>query len=210
MSANRCDIAVGRSLELTAEYIGTVLNSVLFYRGVYPPEYFAQVPCRLVKADASARIRKQPTTPVLEQAEGKAYMRDVLGDVIDLLSASLLSTVVLQVVDDHDAVIETWCIDVNSDAEEIRRAEARGKAYSFKSGESTMEECQLALQQLVETVMYLPPDPSACSFRLFVRSSEAPNEDWHPDGTPLEEDTKEVCLKPIATSFITVSVALAI
>ena len=201
---------MGRSLELVAEYIGTVLNSILFHRGVYPTEYFAHVPCRLVKSDPAARIRKQPTTPVLEQEEGKTYMRNVLGDILDLLSASQLSSVAVQVVDDEEAVIESWCIDVNTDVDEIRRAESRGKAYSFKSGESTIEECQVALQQLVETVMYLPPDPSACSFRIFVRSVDVPNGEWVEEASPLPEDTKEVCLKPIATSFTTVSVALTI
>lgn len=210
MSHNRCDIAAARSLELTAEYVGTVLNSILFYRGVYPPSYFAHVPCRLVKPDTTSRHRKQPTTPVLNNEAGRSYMRDVLGDILDLLSASQLGSVVLEVLDENGDSVENWCIDITTDEDELRRAEARGKAYSFKSGESTIEECQGSLQQLMETVTYLPPDPTVCTFRVFIRAVGSPNGPWSTERSPLSDGSKEVRLRSVSTSFTTIGVALAI
>eukprot|EP00758_Cryptobia_borreli_P010375 Tbor_TRINITY_DN5561_c2_g1::TRINITY_DN5561_c2_g1_i9::g.13096::m.13096/K02537/MAD2; mitotic spindle assembly checkpoint protein MAD2 len=183
MSYHRAQIASDRSFDLMSELLGVTINAILYYRKVYPTTSFEILETDLVypieiqqvlldnspinnnnnknKNNKKNKKNNFGIIPVIKDVNAKEYTSLVLSDALGWLNEGSLEAIVIELINNNNnnlnnnnnnnTVLERWTINIESEFPNFSKDE-----NLFKKRSTTKEECRKFIQQLIETVDYLP------------------------------------------------------
>lgn len=153
-------ITLKGSCDIVKEFFHYSVNSILYQRGVYPPESFRRVQnyglTMLVTAD--------------EKLEG--YLEQVLRQLGTWLLEGRVSQVVCVIKGvESGETLERWVFDVEAEREEGHEnsgAAGNVRKVSDKDEKEVKKEIRAIIRQITSSVTFLPMLQEACAFDLLV------------------------------------------
>ncbi|CAN8074422.1 unnamed protein product, partial [Agarophyton chilense] len=191
-------ISVSGSADLVADFFSYGVNTLLYLRGVYPPETF------------SPAQKYGVTVYVSTDRAVQRFLQSVLAQMRTWLHTSSLRRVVVVIASAATKkVLERWAFDVcvsdpshpSSDASDVSAASAPKKHAVI------MAEIQAIIRQISASVAFLPILDEACSFDMLIytdKSTETPAK-WQESGPRIIPDAQHVTLRSFSTSVHDVS-----
>ncbi|XP_067862814.1 mitotic spindle assembly checkpoint protein MAD2A isoform X2 [Heptranchias perlo] len=163
------------------------INSILYQRGIYPPESFT----RVQKYGLTMLVT---TDPVLNN-----YLKNVVGQLKDWLCNHFVQRLVVVVnsIETNEA-LERWQFDIDCDKTMTESSQAREK-----SEKAIQDEIRSVIRQITATVTFLPLLDAACSFDLLIytdKDLEVP-EKWEESGPQFINNSEEVRLRSFTTTI---------
>lgn len=194
-TATKNIITLKGSVDIVTEFFGYSINSILFQRGIYPPETFQ-------------RQKKYGLAMLVTQDENlKTYLKNVLSQLQQWLMDGKVQKLVLVIEGVESKVtLERWQFNIEQDRSVT--AESRGKA---KSQKEITKEIQAIIRQITASVTFLPLLEEPCTFDLLIYAYE----DAQVPGTWEESDAKtienqtEVKLRSFSTKVHSVDAMVA-
>ncbi|XP_069782714.1 mitotic spindle assembly checkpoint protein MAD2A [Narcine bancroftii] len=180
-------ITLRGSAEVVSQFFSYGINSILYQRGIYPPESFT----RVQKYGLTMLVT---TDPVL-----KNYLKNVVGQLKDWLCNHFVQrlVVVINSVETNE-VLERWQFDIECDKTMTDNSQAREK-----SEKAIQDEIRSVIRQITATVTFLPLLDAACSFDLLIytdKDLEVP-EKWEESGPQFINNSEEVRLRSFTTTI---------
>eukprot|EP00762_Andalucia_godoyi_P003493 ANDGO_04331.mRNA.1 Mitotic spindle assembly checkpoint protein MAD2A len=194
-------ITLRGSTQMVVEFFAYAVNSILYQRGIYPPESFT---------------RKQKYGLAM-MVTSDAGLQEYLGKVLSQLSSWMMSRTVQKLVlvitgSESGTTLERWVFDVQQD----RNATASNGGtvlptgwtgedpvvYGTKSEKEIQGEIQAIVRQITASVTFLPLLNETCSFDLLVytdKQCEVPAE-WEESDPRYIQNSNEVKLRSFTTS----------
>ncbi|EOD04035.1 hypothetical protein EMIHUDRAFT_69270 [Emiliania huxleyi CCMP1516] len=159
-SATASSITLKGSVAIVTEFFNYSINSILYQRGIYPPETFR----RVSKYGLTMLVTSDDALP----PTASGYLDNVLTQLSSWLSDGTVQKLVVVVsAIATGETLERWVFDVHTDA----GAGAEGGAN--KSEKEVMGEIQAAImRQITASVTFLPLLDDACSFDLLVYTTD--------------------------------------
>ncbi|XP_078267443.1 mitotic spindle assembly checkpoint protein MAD2A [Rhinoraja longicauda] len=185
--ATREGITLRGSADIVAQFFSYGINSILYQRGIYPPESFT----RVQKYGLTMLVT---TDPVLNN-----YLKNVVGQLKDWLCNHFVQRLVVVVnsIETND-VLERWQFDIECDKTMTENSEAR-----VTSEKAIQDEIRSVIRQITATVTFLPLLDAACSFDLLIytdKDLEVP-EMWEESGPQFINNSEEVRLRSFTTTI---------
>ncbi len=151
------EINIKGSSALVTEFFGYSINSILYQRGVYPPEMFF----RVNKYGLTLLVSNDPSLT--------KYITKILEHVKEwLLSASAQKLVlVINSIEDKE-VLERWVFNIEAFAPSV--SEASGNVVE-KSEKEINKEIAAIIRQITASVSFLPLLQERCEFDMLVYTS---------------------------------------
>ncbi|XP_067873324.1 mitotic spindle assembly checkpoint protein MAD2A [Heterodontus francisci] len=180
-------ITLRGSAAIVSEFFNYGINSILYQRGIYPPESFT----RLQKYGLTMLVT---TDPVLNN-----YLKNVVDQLKDWLCnhfVQRLVVVINSIVTNE--VLERWQFDIECDKTMTENSQAREK-----SEKAIQDEIRSVIRQITATVTFLPLLDTACSFDLLIytdKDLEVP-EKWEESGPQFINNSEEVRLRSFTTTI---------
>ncbi|KFO90766.1 Mitotic spindle assembly checkpoint protein MAD2A, partial [Buceros rhinoceros silvestris] len=165
------------------------INSILYQRGIYPPETFTRAQkyglTLLVTTDPDL---KNYLNNVVEQMKGGRVREGWDG----LLTAAEL---VLHI--ENNEVLERWQFDIECD-----KTAKDETAPRQKSQKAVQDEIRSVIRQITATVTFLPLLETACAFDLLIYTDKdlAVPEKWEESGPQFIANSEEVRLRSFTTT----------
>merc|ERR1712194_223031 len=127
------------SVEIVTEFFGYSINSILYQRGIYPPETFR-------------RVNKYGLTMLVTTDDAlNAYLENVLTQLSQWLAAGSVQKLVVVVTGQQtQETLERWVFDVHTD----KSVGPEGKVE--KSQKEITSEIQAIIRQITASVTFLP------------------------------------------------------
>jgi mitotic spindle assembly checkpoint protein MAD2 len=149
--ATKSNITLKGSVEIVTEFFGYSINSILYQRGIYPPETFR-------------RVNKYGLTMLVTTDDAlNAYLENVLKQLSQLLAAGSVQKLVVVVTGQQtQETLERWVFDVHTD----KSVGPEGKVE--KSQKEITSEIQAIIRQITASVTFLPLLDEPCTFDLLV------------------------------------------
>ncbi|XP_028842135.1 mitotic spindle assembly checkpoint protein MAD2A [Denticeps clupeoides] len=195
MSSTLKGITLKGSAEIVADFFSFGINSILYQRGIYPPETFT----RVSHYDMSLQV----TT----DAKLKNYLTNVVTQLKEWLSECTVQKLVLVIMClETNEVLERWQFDIQCD-----KTAKESSVPREKSIKSIQEEIRSVIRQITATVTFLPLLENTCAFDLLVytdKDLEVP-EKWEESGPQIINNSEEVRLRSFTTSIHKVSSMVA-
>lgn len=192
----RNTITLKGSTEIVTEFFAYSINSILYQRGIYPPESFAKV--------NKYGLQMMVTSDQWLQR----YLQQVLSQLSEwLLSGSVQKLVVVVSSMQTQAVLERWTFDIETD----KQAVASGVAVSEKSHKEIQNEIQAIVRQITASITFLPLLQDACTFDLLVYcdSSVHVPRTWEESAPKYINNQQEVRLRSFSTKIHKVDAVVA-
>eukprot|EP00188_Purpureofilum_apyrenoidigerum_P004782 Plantae.Rhodophyta-Purpureofilum_apyrenoidigerum.ctg5669.p1 GENE.Plantae.Rhodophyta-Purpureofilum_apyrenoidigerum.ctg5669~~Plantae.Rhodophyta-Purpureofilum_apyrenoidigerum.ctg5669.p1 ORF type:complete len:203 (+),score=49.43 Plantae.Rhodophyta-Purpureofilum_apyrenoidigerum.ctg5669:139-747(+) len=147
-------ITLKGSVDIVREFFGFAVNSILYQRGIYPPETFT-------------RVSKYGLTMLVSTDTGLLkYIDNVLNQLSNWLGTGTVQKLVIVMTSiDTSKTLERWAFDVITDEEAIRGGENVPKERSQKD---IMTEIQAIIRQITASVTFLPLLDEPCTFDMLV------------------------------------------
>ncbi|KAG5261431.1 hypothetical protein AALO_G00304450 [Alosa alosa] len=187
MSSTLKGITLKGSSEIVAEFFSFGINSILYQRGIYPPETFS----RVTQYDLSLML----TT----DTKLKNYLTNVVAQLKEWLCECTVQKLVLVITClETNEVLERWQFDIECD-----KTAQESSAPREKSIKAIQEEIRSVIRQITATVTFLPLLETACAFDLLVytdKDLEVP-EKWEESGPQTISQSEEVRLRSFTTSI---------
>lgn len=187
-------ITLKGSTALVTEFFHYAVNSVLFQRGIYPPETFTRV------------AKYGLTMLVTTEAALTDYLSATLGQVAEWLGRGELQALVLAIASvETGAVVERWVFDVEAseDGEEGEAAAAGrgGGIKAPKEEKAVTAEIQAIIRQITASITFLPLLEDACTFDLifYVSAAAATPEECEESGGRCVVNAQQVRLRSFDT-----------
>jgi len=202
------------SAQIVAEFFDYGINSILYQRGIYPPESFT---------------RKQEYGLTLLMSTDKKvskFISDILAQVKDWLEKKQVKKLVVVLLDvDTNEVLERWefNIEVEDDAKEGAKENLGGnnmdksdaKAGSEKKQEKDVakikQEIRDVIRQITASVTFLPLLDCLCTFDVLIYTpdnTEVPQE-WKESDAKIITNSEEVKLRSFSTGVHKVDTAVS-
>ncbi|XP_072446078.1 mitotic spindle assembly checkpoint protein MAD2A isoform X2 [Chiloscyllium punctatum] len=163
------------------------INSILYQRGIYPPESFT----RVQKYGLTMLVT---TDPILNN-----YLKNVVGQLKDWLCNHFVQRLVVVINSiETNEVLERWQFDIECDKTMTDNSQPREK-----SEKAIQDEIRSVIRQITATVTFLPLLDTACSFDLLVytdKDLEVP-EKWEESGPQFINNSEEVRLRSFTTTI---------
>uniref|UniRef100_A0A8C9SK86 MAD2 mitotic arrest deficient-like 1 (yeast) n=1 Tax=Scleropages formosus TaxID=113540 RepID=A0A8C9SK86_SCLFO len=216
MSSTLKGITLKGSAELVAEFFSFGINSILYQRGIYPPETFT----RVTQYDMSLYLTVDPKlktylNSVVSQLKG-AYGLPRVGMAFGgqrgvschdcdtvfgtewLFDCTVQKLVVVISCLETNEVLERWQFDIECD-----KSAKESSAPREKSIKSIQEEIRSVIRQITATVTFLPLLETACAFDLLVYTDKdlVVPEKWEESGPQMIIDSEEVRLRSFTTTI---------
>ncbi|TYZ62029.1 hypothetical protein PybrP1_011531 [[Pythium] brassicae (nom. inval.)] len=180
-------ITLKGSTELVTEFFSYSINSILYQRGIYPPESFKQVQKyglnMLVTADEKLDV----------------FFRKFLHQLSNWLMRGEVQKLVVVVTGvETQEVLERWAFEVHADQSGETNAAAQPKPRK-----EIMSEIQAIIRQITASVSFLPLLEEQCTFDLLVytdKDSEVPAL-WEESDPRFIKDSTEVRLRSFTTKI---------
>lgn len=165
-------ITLKGSAQIVAEFFNYAVNSILYQRGVYPPESF--------EAKKNYGLTLWST---IDESLSK-YLSTVLLQMKEWLAQGTLQKLVLVIADvESKDVQERWTFDIETNKEVVN-----GGLEPEKSEKDIQQEIQAIIRQITASVTFLPLLDGPCTFDLLVYTdvkSDVP-EEWE------ESDARQI------------------
>ncbi|KAG0443716.1 hypothetical protein HPB47_014605 [Ixodes persulcatus] len=188
-------ITLKGSAQIVTEFFNYGINSILYQRGVYPPEMFT-------KAQKYGLSILMTSDKPLQK-----YLDTVLSQLKGWLEAKMVHQVVLVISSiDTKETLERWEFRIQTDDEMTDERHPKKKEIS-----DIQNEIKSVIRQIVASVTYLPILEIACAFDLLIytnKDSDLPQK-WADSSPLLIEDAEMVHLKSFSTSVHSVDTAVA-
>ncbi|NWU82659.1 MD2L1 protein, partial [Onychorhynchus coronatus] len=216
-------ITLRGSAELVAEFFSYGINSILYQRGIYPPETFSRVQkyglTLLVTTDPELTNYLNNVTEQMKGAGGGSRALPPVG-LLALLALSvtawLLSewlykcivqrlVVVISSIENNE-VLERWQFDIECD-----KTAKDDNGPREKSQKAIQDEIRSVIRQITATVTFLPLLESACAFDLLIYTDKdlAVPEKWEESGPQFITNSEEVRLRSFTTTIHKVNTMVA-
>ncbi|KAF6730864.1 Mitotic spindle assembly checkpoint protein MAD2A [Oryzias melastigma] len=218
MTSTLKGITLKGSAELVAEFFSFGINSILYQRGIYPPETFT----RVTHYDMSLQVTTEPKL--------NNYLTNVVSQLKEwLFECSVQKLVLVITCLETNEVLERWQFDIECD-----KSAKESSAPREKSIKTIQDEIRSVIRQITATVTFLPlletqcEFPSVCqlfcsgvpltsllffagSFDLLVYTDKdlVVPEKWEESGPQIIDQSEEVRLRSFTTSIHKVSSMVA-
>uniref|UniRef100_A0A7S3NK88 HORMA domain-containing protein n=1 Tax=Aureoumbra lagunensis TaxID=44058 RepID=A0A7S3NK88_9STRA len=190
-------ISLSGSVEIVREFFEFAINSILYQRGIYPPENFS-------------RVAKYGLGMMVTTDEGlRSYMRDVLSQLNGWLETGDVQRLVVVVTGvDSEKTLERWVFAVETSRCDKENTITKA---ATKSSKDITNEIQAIIRQITASVTFLPLLDEPCAFDLLVytrKSSSVPGtwEDTDPRYIP---NANEVKLRSFTTKIHNIDTAVS-
>uniref|UniRef100_A0A3P9BPU7 MAD2 mitotic arrest deficient-like 1 (yeast) n=1 Tax=Maylandia zebra TaxID=106582 RepID=A0A3P9BPU7_9CICH len=152
MTSTLKGITLKGSAELVAEFFSFGINSILYQRGIYPPETFT----RVTHYDLSLLLTTDPKL--------KSYLTNVVSQLKEWLFECTVQKLVLVITClETNEVLERWQFDIECD-----KSAKESSAPREKSIKTIQHEIRSVIRQITATVTFLPLLETPCAFDLLV------------------------------------------
>ncbi|KAE8363010.1 DNA-binding protein [Aspergillus caelatus] len=193
------------SSKLVAEFFEYSINSILFQRGVYPPEDFTTVK----KYGLNMLITSDDQV--------KAYIKKIMSQLNKWMMGGKISKLVVVITDKETGEhVERWQFDVeifgkrskstksqaSGDKENAGPENADPQAPVEKTEKEIQEEIQAIFRQITASVTFLPVLDGDCTFNVLVYAdadSEVPVE-WGDSDAKEIKNAEKVQLRSFSTN----------
>ncbi|KAB8274057.1 DNA-binding protein, partial [Aspergillus minisclerotigenes] len=193
------------SSKLVAEFFEYSINSILFQRGVYPPEDFTTVK----KYGLNMLITSDDQV--------KAYIKKIMSQLNKWMMGGKISKLVVVITDKETGEhVERWQFDVqifgkhskstksraSGDKENAGPENADTQASVEKTEKEIQEEIQAIFRQITASVTFLPVLDGDCTFNVLVYAdadSEVPVE-WGDSDAKEIKNAEKVQLRSFSTN----------
>ncbi|NXH96015.1 MD2L1 protein, partial [Pachycephala philippinensis] len=199
------------------------INSILYQRGIYPPETFT----RVQKYGLTLLVTTDPELAnylnnVTEQMKGAGRQRGPPCGVPAAVSRSLKRlpcllaewlykcivqrlVVVISSIESSE-VLERWQFDIECD-----KTAKDDNGPREKSQKAIQDEIRSVIRQITATVTFLPLLESACAFDLLIYTDKdlAVPEKWEESGPQFITNSEEVRLRSFTTTIHKVNTTVA-
>lgn len=151
-------ITLRGSVDIVREFFGFAVNSILFQRGVYPPETFS-------------RVTKYGLTMLVSTDSGLTkYLENVLNQLSAWLGTGTVKKLVIVMMSmDSGRTLERWGFDVETDEDVLKSG---GKLSRDKTEKEIMSEIQAIIRQITASVTFLPLLDEPCMFDMLVYAKD--------------------------------------
>jgi mitotic spindle assembly checkpoint protein MAD2 len=178
-------ITLKGSTDIVTEFFGYSINSILYQRGIYPPETFA-------------RVKKYGLAMLVTQEDGlKHYLRQVLMQLKSWLLEGKVQKLVLVIEGvETKSTLERWQFNIEQDPNVTPDSQGL-----HKSEKDIMNEIQAIIRQITASVTFLPLLQEPCTFDLLVytsREAQVPQA-WEESDPKYISDATEVRLRSFTT-----------
>mmetsp|Transcript_9097 Transcript_9097/g.16796 ORF Transcript_9097/g.16796 Transcript_9097/m.16796 type:complete len:218 (-) Transcript_9097:1960-2613(-) len=192
------EITLKGSTAIVSEFFGYSINSILYQRGIYPPETFK-------------RVSKYGLALLVTQDEFLVqYLENVLKQLEEWLMNGTVQKLVLVVTGcETKQVLERWVFNVEADnatpaGDQNAPTGANSlPATSNKSEKEIFSEIQAIIRQITASVTFLPLLQEACTFDLLVHTdveSEIPQL-WEESDARVITNATDVKLRSFTTKI---------
>lgn len=184
------------STEIVTEFFGYSINSILYQRGIYPPETFA-------------RVQKYGLSMLVTTDEGlKGYLSSVLAQLSHWLVKGECQKVVIAISGvETNETLERWTFNVETD-NAVVDGESKPKQ---KTQGDIVKEIQSIIRQIVSSVTFLPLLSEPCTFDMLVyanKEAEVPRS-WEESDPKYIANSAEVRLRSFTTKVHKVDAMVA-
>jgi len=191
--ASNC-VTLQGSAEIVAEFFEFGVNSILYQRGVYPPENFN-------------RVQKYGLTMLItDDVQLKKYLGGVTGQLTELLRKKLIRQLVLVIADvETKETLERWEFQIHVEDDVTDTSAPKTKELKL-----IQTEIAAIIRQIVASVTFLPSLECQCAFDLLVYTKKDADVStlWEDSSPMLIEGGQMVRIKSFSTSVHTVDAAV--
>ncbi|KAK4539660.1 hypothetical protein LTR36_010486 [Oleoguttula mirabilis] len=195
-------LALKGSSKTIVEFFDFACNTILFQRGVYPPEDFTTV----------KKYGLNMMTTCDDQV--KAYIKKIMSQLSRWMQKAKISKLVIVVTSKETGEhVERWQFDVNmfndaskkkpsASGDKENSAPATQEASPDKSDEDVQKEIQALFRQITASVSFLPMLDGNCTFNVLVYAdadSEVPLE-WGDSDAKEVKNAEKVMLRSFSTN----------
>jgi len=184
-------ITLKGSAEMLKEYLLYGINSILYQRGIYPPETFEP-------DDHFGLCILMSTDPKL-----KKFFDVVLGQIQDWFIQKKVEKVTLIIMNvNTKEVLEKWDFKVDYESE-INSITYTKEEVGFKDKKVIQKEIREVLRQITGTVSFLPLLDCLCSFDILTYTKPECDipKDWDETSPVFIANSQEVQLRSFSTSI---------
>ena len=187
-------ISLRGSVDLVQEFFEYAINSILYQRGIYPPEEFR-------------RVAKYGLSMMVASDDGlQTYLKQILAQLKTWLEEGDVQRLVVVVTGvETNETLERWTFAVNAcDTENA----APSQSADVKA---VTKQIQAIIRQITASVTFLPLLDEACAFDLLVytrKTASVPGA-WEDSDPKYIADSQEVKLRSFTTSVHSVEAAVA-
>ncbi|OQE38691.1 hypothetical protein PENCOP_c008G06368 [Penicillium coprophilum] len=198
-------LSIKGSAKLVSEFFEYSINSILFQRGVYPPEDFTAIKKyglnMLVSADDQV----------------KAYIKKIMSQLKEWMQGGKISKLVVVITSKETGEhVERWQFDVEifnkqskskssqkaGDKENSTSGDAKPSEPIEKTEKQIQEEIQAIFRQITASVTFLPVLDGDCTFNVLVYAdadSDVPVE-WGDSDAKEIKNAEKVQLRSFSTN----------
>lgn len=180
-------ITLRGSAEIVSEFFFCGINSILYQRGIYPPETFT----RVQKYGLTLLVSTDP--------ELKEYLNKVVEQLKDWLYRCQVQKLVVVISSiDTNEILERWQFDIECD-----KSLKDDNVVREKSSKVIQEEIRSVIRQITATVTFLPLLEASCAFDLLIytdKDLDVP-EKWEESGPQFVSNSEEVRLRSFTTTI---------
>ncbi|XP_071544246.1 mitotic spindle assembly checkpoint protein MAD2A [Panulirus ornatus] len=183
-------ITLKGSAQLVSEFFYYGINSILFQRGIYPPDSF------------TSKQHYGLTLCITTDNGVKDYLNNVLAQIKDWLEAGEVQRLVLVMTNvDTKEVVERWDFNVQLEHGFGPQSIKEGKVGN-KDLKLIQREMRAVMCQITACVTFLPLLDCTCSFDLLVYTHESADvpDKWAESAPCFISNSQEVRLRSFSTS----------
>eukprot|EP00992_Anisonema_acinus_P007804 TRINITY_DN3797_c0_g1_i1.p1 TRINITY_DN3797_c0_g1~~TRINITY_DN3797_c0_g1_i1.p1 ORF type:complete len:204 (-),score=28.08 TRINITY_DN3797_c0_g1_i1:53-664(-) len=177
-------ITLKGSTQIVTEFFGYAINSILYQRGIYPPENFT-----------TFQHYGLPMMVTTDEAL-KKYLGSVLKQLSEWLMNSMVQQLVLVVTSARTTeVLERWVFNIEMETG------AGTNGQPSKPEKEIQTEIQAIIRQITASVTFLPLLQETCTFDLLVytdKDCEVPAS-WEESDARYIQNSSEVRLRSFTT-----------
>ncbi|XP_014103762.2 mitotic spindle assembly checkpoint protein MAD2A [Bactrocera oleae] len=184
-------ITLRGSAQIIAEYLKYGINSILFQRGIYPPETFENT--------------QQYGITILMSKDKKIeeFLSNVLQQTEDWLAKNMIEKISMVITNAHTKeVLECWDFKMHAELGDGEVGDAT-KLTSSKELKRIQNEIRDVMRQISATVSYLPLLDCICTFDIMLytlQNCEIP-EKWDETGAVFIQNAQAVQLRSFSTGL---------
>ncbi|ORX91542.1 HORMA domain-containing protein [Basidiobolus meristosporus CBS 931.73] len=188
------NITLRGSTQIVVEFFDYSINSILFQRGLYPPEDF-----KMVKKYG---LNMLVTTDDALQT----YLKQVMSQLNEWMLDGKISKLVL-VINSKETmeVLERWQFDIQIvSPENGGQTENKSGAAPQKTEKEIHAEIQAIIRQITASVTFLPVLEEKCSFNILVyadKDVEVPTTWIDSDPHYIKKNSEQVKLRSFSTNI---------
>jgi len=189
------------SAQMISEFFNYGINSILYQRGIYPPETFT---------------RKQEyglTLLMSTDLEVNKYLDNVLAQIQDWLEQRKIKRLVVVIKEvDTKEVLERWEFKIENEMTKDAEGNDVFVNEATKDVKAIKSEIKDVIRQITASVTFLPLLDTLCSFDILIythKNIEVDEGNWGDSDPCFILNSEEVKLKSFSTKVHSVSAAVS-